>query len=557
MSNAGQAALGIVGGIIGFAVGGPAGAAYGLQIGLAVGTVVSPTQLPGTFGPRLQDKRTTTAQLGEPISEVFGTDVVSGTVIWLGDVVEIATTEEVGGKGGPQQENTTYSYTQSIAVGLCRGPMLGLLRIWENGKLVYDIRPQQPGETTGAYTARLSAATDYAEGFTLYLGDETQLPDPTIELKEGVGNVPAFRGLMYIVFPDRLLRDDQGLRHPSYKFEVSAAEVEELLPRILMVTAVPAMEFEPYSLRAFPTTLTGPLVTAFEETYDDAAIPATDVCGKGDALFAVGSISTTQFWARHSFDSGDSWYPVTVLPLFAVAPELPKQIKPNYCDCSASGRVVVSGQLVDAGSTDIPKLAYTDNNGASWGQCNDDDVESDFRFGVIRYIKELNVWLCGGYRGIARSADGAVFESVVSGVTNYDPVQFAYGDGSLAALRASSIVESTDGGDTWTTVYSAGNGQRALAFGNETWVRWDNGVFGVDDPGFSVATSLAGPWSTPLAPSGWDIRDIIYDGSQFVAVGANAASESLIASSPDGITWTLEASGDVDAPITRARQVQP
>lgn len=225
MSNAGQVALGIVGGIIGFVVGGPTGAAYGLQIGLAVGTLVSPTQLPGTFGPRLQDRKTTTAQLGDPIAEVFGTDVVSGTVIWLGDVVEHAKTEELGGKGGPEQENTTYTYTQSIAIGLCRGPKEGLLRIWENGELVYDARPQLDDESDSAYEQRTDAAARYAEGFELYLGDEDQLPDPTIELKEGAGNVPAYRGLMYIVYADRELKSDQGQRHPTFKFEVASVYV--------------------------------------------------------------------------------------------------------------------------------------------------------------------------------------------------------------------------------------------------------------------------------------------------------------------------------------------
>lgn len=246
MSNAGQAALGIVGAITGFVVSGgnPAGAAYGFQIGLAIGTVVSPTQLPGTFGPRLNDQRTTTAQLGTPIAEVFGVDVVAGQVIWLGDVVEHSETEEVGGKGGPEGENTTFTYTQSIAIGLCKGPQFGLMRIWENGKLVYDARPQFTGESDAAYLERFEAAATYAENITIYLGDEDQLPDPTIELKEGIGNVPAYRGLMYVVFTDRLLRDDQGQRHPSFKFEIANAPIpdfrqvdEEILEATFIVRA--------------------------------------------------------------------------------------------------------------------------------------------------------------------------------------------------------------------------------------------------------------------------------------------------------------------------------
>ena len=239
MSNPGQIALGIVGGIIGAFVGGPAGAAYGLQLGLAVGSVVSPTQLPGSFGPRLTDNKSTTSQLGAPICEVWGTDAVAGTIIWLGDVVEHAHTEEVGGKGGPEGESTTYTYTQSIAIGLCRGPMSGILRIWENGKLLYDVRGQRPDESNNDYTARLDySVNSYGAGFTLYLGDEDQLPDPTLELKEGLGNVPAYRGLMYIVFHDRLLRDDQGQRHPNFKFEVAATDAGSNYSLIALASAV-------------------------------------------------------------------------------------------------------------------------------------------------------------------------------------------------------------------------------------------------------------------------------------------------------------------------------
>lgn len=226
VSNAGQAALGIVGGIIGYFVGGPQGAAYGFQLGLAVGTVVSPTQLPGTFGPRLTDNRTTTSQIGAPVTIVFGTDAVPGVVIWLGDIKETSTTTEVGGKGAPEQNQTTFSYSQPIAISLCAGVMGGIRRVWENGKLVYDVRPQQTGESDDQFANRLAASTEYSNGFTLYQGTETQMPDPTIEAKEGMGNVPAYRGLMYVVYHDRQLRDDQARRHPNFKFEVFEGAID-------------------------------------------------------------------------------------------------------------------------------------------------------------------------------------------------------------------------------------------------------------------------------------------------------------------------------------------
>lgn len=218
MSNLGQAALTIAGFAVGSVLGFPQ---LGFIAGSLLGGALFPTKLPGASGPRLSDTRTTTAQMGGPVMEVFGTDAVPGNVMWMAPLREQTNSEEVGGKGAPSQKLTTYSYFQSIAVGICRGPMGGLLRVWENGTVVYDSRPRLDTESDDDYTKRAAAASTFAEGFELYLGDETQLPSPTIELEKGVGNTPAFRGLMYIVFPDRQLKEEQALRHPNWKFEVS------------------------------------------------------------------------------------------------------------------------------------------------------------------------------------------------------------------------------------------------------------------------------------------------------------------------------------------------
>lgn len=222
MSNLGQALTAIAGGVIGFVVSGfnPTGALYGFELGLLAGQVISPTHLPGTFGPRLTDGKTTTASLGGPVSFGYGFFATGGTVIYLGLPVEHSHTTHSGAKGAPSSSQTTYSYTQSIAVGLCEGPIDDVYRIWENGELVYDARPRQPGETDRAFAARMLGRTTYAATFVLYKGGEAQDPDPTMEADKGVGNVQAYRGLAYVMYPDRKLRDDQGQRHPTFKFEV-------------------------------------------------------------------------------------------------------------------------------------------------------------------------------------------------------------------------------------------------------------------------------------------------------------------------------------------------
>ena len=175
----------VVGGTIGFLVGGPAGAQIGFTIGSIVGGIVDPVKIKG---PRLADTQTQTAQEGAFIPFGYGSFPVPTQLIWQGPVVEHKQKE--GGKGGPV--TTTYTYTRSYAIGLCEGPG-DLLMLWENGKLVYDIRPTS---TIQAQNAK------FLERCTIYRGDETQTVDPTIEAIEGVGATGPMRGLMYFVIED-------------------------------------------------------------------------------------------------------------------------------------------------------------------------------------------------------------------------------------------------------------------------------------------------------------------------------------------------------------------
>ncbi len=249
MSNAGQIALDVVAVAIAVALAPSTGGAslqWALEafaIANAAGQILFPNQLPNATGPRLGDHATTSASLGDPVVIGYGVFPTAGTVIFLDEVVEHATTKKVGGGStGGGQKQTNYTYTQSIAIGLCEttsmagtnNPILGIQRIWENGELVYDTRAIQPGETTGSgphdggrnegtYQKRVNANAAYEETFVLYLGTEDQGPDPTIELQQGVGTTLSYRGLAYIVYPDRYLRPDQGQRHPTFKFEILAS----------------------------------------------------------------------------------------------------------------------------------------------------------------------------------------------------------------------------------------------------------------------------------------------------------------------------------------------
>ncbi len=215
MSNTEQVLAAGIGATVGFFIGGPAGAVMGFNIGLTAGTLLFPQPLPD--GPRLEDFEQLQADPGAPLPVFYGTDVTNGFRMYLGPVTEIASTESVG-KGGPEQ--TTFTYFQTLAVGLGEGPISGVAFIYENGELVYDVRPQRDDEGDDAYQQRLDMSAEYAQTFVLYRGTERQMPDPTLELIEGAGNVPGFRGLAYIVWPDRELKPDQANRHPQFKIGV-------------------------------------------------------------------------------------------------------------------------------------------------------------------------------------------------------------------------------------------------------------------------------------------------------------------------------------------------
>jgi hypothetical protein len=219
VSNTEQALTTIAGGVVGFLVAGPGGAAKGAfqgsLYGLSAGQLLFPAPLPD--GPRLDDFESLNVDPGAPIMVVYGRDAVPGFPIYLGPVGELATTEEVG-KGGPEQ--TTFTYFQTYAVALCEGIKSGVEFIYENGELVYDVRPQRGDESDTDYAGRVAMTAAYAETFVFYPGTESQLPDPTLEEHEGVGNVPGYRGVCLIVWPHRALRLDQGNRQPVLKIGI-------------------------------------------------------------------------------------------------------------------------------------------------------------------------------------------------------------------------------------------------------------------------------------------------------------------------------------------------
>ena len=198
---------------VGTAVGGPIGGAIGALIGQSVDhALFAPKR---REGPRLVELAVQTSSYGAQIPKLFGTIRVAGTVIWATDLIESRATSR-SGKGQPSV--ATYSYAASFAVLLSARAVLGVGRIWAEGKLLRG------------------AAGDFkmATGFRLHLGGEDQAVDPLIASAEGVS--PAYRGCAYAVF-EMLQLADFGNRIPSLTFEVIADEGVVLVSTIAKALA--------------------------------------------------------------------------------------------------------------------------------------------------------------------------------------------------------------------------------------------------------------------------------------------------------------------------------
>lgn len=168
----------------------------GAQVGWMLGSYASAkNQTPGQS--TIADLRVQTASYGTNIPVIVGMQRVSGNIIWASDKRPYDI--EQGGKGGSTVVGTGYKV--SLAIALCKGPILGVRKAWVNGKLIVDA----------------SVNPDPMPG-VVYLGDNTQAPDPTMQSYLGATNVPGYRGLAYIVLTDYDLGGSGAI--PQFSFEV-------------------------------------------------------------------------------------------------------------------------------------------------------------------------------------------------------------------------------------------------------------------------------------------------------------------------------------------------
>ncbi|WP_353273651.1 glycoside hydrolase TIM-barrel-like domain-containing protein [Wolbachia endosymbiont (group A) of Agelastica alni] len=182
-------------GPIGRIIGSELGALLGAQLDSAMFGLDAEQKV--THGARLKNLQVQTSTYGRTIPIIHGTARVAGNIIWSQPIKEEAiTTKSKIGRG----MNVTYNYYATLAIAICKGKVEKLNRIW--------------ADTT-------SLSFDEID-YTFYRGAEDQNPDPFMSSIEGEGNVPAYRGISYIVIKNFPLADYNN-RVPVFTFEVQTA----------------------------------------------------------------------------------------------------------------------------------------------------------------------------------------------------------------------------------------------------------------------------------------------------------------------------------------------
>lgn len=188
---------------------------------------------------RLRPLGTTDSCWGCPIPMPFGTVILPGNVIWVGNATreEVVTRVVTGDEAAVTREEFGFV---DIVVGLGTPPpqfgeIAGISRIWFGEELVYNANI-----TIGEQDQSTINRTTYDKGMThtFYNGTRSQKVSTLMTLVDGFGRTPAYRDLAYVLFR---------------KYPVDAADNN--IPSIRVEVIVERDETAP----VFDTSVIGPL----------------------------------------------------------------------------------------------------------------------------------------------------------------------------------------------------------------------------------------------------------------------------------------------------------
>jgi hypothetical protein len=253
--------------------------AVGFSLGSSIGSSMTAPGGGSVEGPRATDNQIQQSSYGRFIPIVYGTAKLAGNVIWSSDIREVRKETRSGGGGGKGGGGggggttvVTYSYYCSWALGICEGPVTSIHRIWFDADLVYEQK-----------NSGVTWHPDVKEKMTFYAGTDLQDADPLMQGFLGMANVPAYRGLCYLIFSDVLL-EKWANRIPNVTVELSAfpkgSRTSKLYPQALDEKIKPRLEVISV-VRRFQESR-----TLSESLYPLLGITAVEIKAKGQYEFS-------------------------------------------------------------------------------------------------------------------------------------------------------------------------------------------------------------------------------------------------------------------------------
>lgn len=486
--------LPIVGAVVGAFFGSPQ---LGYAIGAIIGNAVDPQVI---SGPKIGEAGLQTSAEGMFRPIVFGTAAIKGNVIVRGNRQVKTQRTQQGKGGGPVVEEQRVYWTFAIRLG---EPLAGILRIWQDEKLVYDVRPESviPEESA-----------EYAERFRFYDGSETQLPDPDLEAFQGIGNTSAYRGTSYVVFPNFDLTDRRE-SIPDFRFEVGSTLVGLDSQLIALRVSTNNDDFI-----VIDTDWTGSWVND-----PDLTSSTQYALQSGTRVIAYGNPALANN-PRYTDDLGDNWPASTGAQILASG-----GVRAGW---AMNGRVMIPGGVQD--------IIYSSDNSSSYVVLTGSPNSN-----AIAGIGGRWISLYSGTGELSYSADNG--ETWIPGASTglgitAQPCRWS--DGSTAMFggvfgfpHTPGLVSTTDGVVSVNQVLPAfvsATQITALHEHNGTWVLGtDSGEFAYRPPG--------GVWTLSADTMGVWVRDMAHNGSEFVAIGGyevDGETDGFIKSSVDGNIWT-------------------
>ena len=185
------------------AFGGFVGGGTGAQIGWLIGSMAVGGPEQTVKGSSIGDVSVSTSAYGTNLQKVIGVDrVFNPQVWWSTEKIPHTRKTKTGGKGGSSVTTETIHYTVTMMIAICEGPIKGIVQVYDNDKLVVDCTDGKAKALPG----------------TLYLGTNTQAPDPVIQSHFPGVQIPAFHGICYMVLEDFPIGPSGTL--PNFSFVV-------------------------------------------------------------------------------------------------------------------------------------------------------------------------------------------------------------------------------------------------------------------------------------------------------------------------------------------------